>query len=62
MGGSSSKDKGDCLEETILDHEGDINCMAMSDDQSLLATGSEDGTARIWSTKTQSTECLGIMK
>lgn len=62
MGGAGSKDKNNRLLETVTDHEGDINCMALSEDQSLLVTGSEDCTARMWSTKTAITECLGIMK
>ncbi|KAA0189589.1 hypothetical protein HAZT_HAZT001853 [Hyalella azteca] len=62
MGGGASKDKNSRLLETIIDHEKEINCMALSEDQSLLVTGSEDCTARMWSTKSDETECLGILK
>ena len=34
----------------------------MSVDGSVLATGSEDRTARLWSTKTELCECIGILK
>ncbi|ELU09441.1 hypothetical protein CAPTEDRAFT_115707 [Capitella teleta] len=44
------------------EHEGGINCMALSDDCSVLATGSEDRTARIWTTKTERCECIGVLK
>ncbi|XP_037090236.1 WD repeat-containing protein 86-like [Pollicipes pollicipes] len=36
--------------------------MALSEDGSLLITGSEDCTARMWSTKTDDTECLGALE
>uniref|UniRef100_A0A6A7FN43 WD repeat-containing protein 86-like isoform X1 n=1 Tax=Hirondellea gigas TaxID=1518452 RepID=A0A6A7FN43_9CRUS len=63
MGSNGSKNKNSRLIETITDHEDqDINCMALSEDQSLLVTGSEDCTARMWTTKTPQTECLGIMR
>lgn len=50
------------LLEEYQEHEGGINCMALSEDGSVLATGSEDKTARLWSTKTQHCECIGILK
>lgn len=63
MGLSSSKDK---IENNVLeafnDHDDAINCCALSEDHSILATGSEDKTIRIWSVKTPVTECLGIFK
>lgn len=36
--------------------------MCLSEDCSVLATGSEDRTARIWTTKTDICECIGILK
>jgi len=50
------------LKETLGDHEESINCMALSEDGSMLVTGSEDSTARMWSTKTDETECIGVLK
>jgi hypothetical protein len=44
-GSSSGKKKGQLL-ETIGDHEESINCMVISEDGSMLVTGSEDATAR----------------
>jgi WD40 repeat protein len=66
MGSCGSKD-GDPKTQTFLlqtleDHDGGINCMALSEDGSVLATGSEDRTARLWTTKTDRCECIGILK
>ena len=44
------------------DHDGAINCMGLSEDGSLLVTGSDDHTARMWSTQTDDTECLGVLE
>ena len=60
--GSSSGGKKGALLETMADHEESINCMALSEDGSMLVTGSEDATARMWSTRTEETECLGVLK
>ena len=65
MGGCGSKNaagKKNFLIETMAGHEKGINCMALSEDGSVLATGSEDKTARLWSTKTHSCECIGILR
>ena len=61
MGSNQSKD-AERLLETIADHGDAINCMAMAEDSSLIATGSEDMTVRMWSTKTDDTECLGVCR
>ena len=50
------------LLQTLEEHQGGINCMALSEDGSVLATGSEDCTARLWTTKTSLCECIGILK
>jgi len=60
-GGSTGGKKGQLL-ETMADHEESINCMVLSEDGSMLVTGSEDATARMWSTKTEETECLGVLR
>lgn len=57
MGSAASKRK-DWLEQTLDDHESGINCMALSHDQTVLATGSDDHSIRLWSTKTTPIECL----
>ena len=64
MGNAASNAKGrhGVLKETLGDHEESINCMALSDDGSILITGSEDSEARLWSTKLDDTECLGVLK
>ena len=50
------------LIQVLDDHEAGVNCAALSDDGSVLATGSEDKSARLWSTKTDRCECIGILK
>ena len=67
MGGCGSKNENNpknktYLLQTLEEHEGGINCMAVSEDGSVLATGSEDRTARLWTTKTEYCECIGILK
>ncbi|KAK3592446.1 hypothetical protein CHS0354_004877 [Potamilus streckersoni] len=66
MGCGASKEgtgkKKSYLLETLTGHDSGINCMALSEDGSVLATGSEDKTARLWSTKTASCECIGILR
>lgn len=61
--GVAKKDKQNSyLLQTLEEHEGSVNCMALSDDCSVLATGSDDATIRIWSTKTDQVECIGILE
>lgn len=64
MGGCGSKNGKNktFLYETLEGHDNGINCMALSEDGSVLVTGAEDKTARLWSTKTYSTECIGILR
>ncbi|XP_050730616.1 WD repeat-containing protein 86-like [Eriocheir sinensis] len=62
MGGTTSKNVRKWPRETLCDHDGGINCMAASEDGSLLVTGSEDKTARLWELGGQETSCLGIMR
>ena len=49
------------LIETISDHKGGINCMEISEDRSLLITGGEDATIRLWATMSSPIECLSIL-
>ncbi|XP_045127062.1 WD repeat-containing protein 86-like [Portunus trituberculatus] len=48
--------------DTIKAHTDCINCMALSEDASLLVTGSDDTTAKMWSTKTDCVEDLGTLE
>jgi WD40 repeat protein len=59
MGSAASK-RQDWLIQTLDDHESGINCMALSNDSTVLATGSDDHTIRLWSTKTTPVECLSV--
>ena len=61
MGAGNSKNKNYCL-ETIIDHTSALNCIAVSEDQSLIVTGSDDTTAIMWSTVVEETEALGVFK
>ena len=66
MGGCGSREDNpknkSYLIQVLDDHEGGINCMCVSEDGSVIATGSEDRTARLWTAKTEYTECIGILK
>jgi WD40 repeat protein len=50
------------LVEKVEEHEGGINCMALSEDGSVLLTGAEDCSARLWTTRTERATCLGSVK
>lgn len=60
MGTAASK-RQDWLIQTLDDHESCINCMALSKDTTVLATGSDDFTLRLWSTTTTPVECLSVL-
>lgn len=61
--GATKKEKqSPYLLQSCEDHESSINCMTLSDDASVLATGSDDATIRLWSTKTETVECIGEKK
>jgi WD40 repeat protein len=62
MGSAASKRRDqNSLIQTLDDHESGINCMALSHDSTVLATGSDDHTIRLWSTKTTPIECLNVL-
>ena len=56
-----SKDKI-FLIQTCDEHEGSVNCMDVSEDGSVLATGSDDKIIRLWSAKTEIVECIGRLE
>lgn len=56
-----SKNERNFLLQTLEDHESAINCMCLSDDGSVLATGSDDHNIRLWSAKTTPVECLSVL-
>ena len=58
---STNNSKG-VLQETLGDHTESINCMALSEDGSILITGSEDLTARMWEVGIDETRCMGVLK
>jgi WD40 repeat protein len=65
MGNKSSKKKEKSksyLLQTCEEHEGSINCMDVSEDGSVLVTGSDDSTVRLWSTKSEAVECIGLLE
>lgn len=59
---SSQKHATGSLVESFDDHRESVNCMALSEDKSVLVTGSEDFKARMWYTKAEKTECIGVLK
>lgn len=59
----STQEEESSLKEILGDHLDCINCVAVSEDQSIIVTGSEDATARIWSTTDHDdTDCLGVLR
>ena len=46
------KRKGELI-ETFEGHQDGINCLALASDESVLVSGSEDATARIWDLEDQ---------
>jgi len=69
MGGvcqSKSKVKAEAKTKTyqldvLTDHKGGVNAMALSEDEAILATGSDDHTVRLWTTTTDVCECIGVL-
>jgi WD repeat-containing protein 86 len=63
-GAKAKKEKKEkqMLLQTCEDHEGSINCMEVSEDGSVLVTGSDDSNLRLWSTKTETVECIGVLE
>jgi WD40 repeat protein len=64
MGNNQTKKEKnkDYVLQTCEDHEGSINCMEVSEDGSVLVTGSDDSYIRLWSTKTELIECIGVLE
>lgn len=62
--GATKKEKNQktYLLQTCEEHEASINCMELSEDGSVLATGSDDSNIRLWSTKTSVVECIGLLE
>ena len=58
----SKNNKYGVLIETLADHVKGINCMVLSEDESMIVTGSEDLTARMWAIKAFGTECIGVLR
>lgn len=55
--------------ETLDGHSDGINCMALNVDESILITGSEDKSARVWMIGEEDEEeemfedkCLGVLE
>ncbi|KAK8783911.1 hypothetical protein V5799_009724 [Amblyomma americanum] len=49
------------LSERLEQHRGGINCLALSEDHSLLVSGSEDGRVLLWSSQSTPVELLGTL-
>ena len=47
--------------QIIKKHSNGVNCLELSEDQSLLVSGGEDGILRLWSTFSTPCECIGIL-
>ncbi|KAK3895159.1 hypothetical protein Pcinc_001125 [Petrolisthes cinctipes] len=63
MGNGSGKEEVVTEPLESLKHDnGGINCLALSADCSLMVSGGDDSTLRLWSTKTDPTEDLGVLR
>ncbi|KAH9363029.1 hypothetical protein HPB48_014189 [Haemaphysalis longicornis] len=49
------------LSERLEQHRGGINCLTLSEDHSLLVSGSEDGRVLLWSSQSTPVELLGTL-
>nr|XP_037283876.1 WD repeat-containing protein 86-like [Rhipicephalus microplus] len=49
------------LTERLEQHQGGINCLSLSEDHSLLVSGSEDGRVLMWSSQSTPVELLGTL-
>jgi len=47
--------------DVLTDHEAGVNTMALSLDETILASGSDDHTIRLWTTITDVCECIGVL-
>ena len=57
------KDKQETyLLQTCEEHESSVNCLEISDDKSVIVTGSDDTNIRLWSTQTDMIECIGLLE
>eukprot|EP00095_Tigriopus_kingsejongensis_P008984 maker-scaffold1944_size24254-snap-gene-0.5 protein:Tk08984 transcript:maker-scaffold1944_size24254-snap-gene-0.5-mRNA-1 annotation:"hypothetical protein CAPTEDRAFT_115707" len=69
LGRKMKRNREGKMVETLDGHGDGINCMALNVDESILITGSEDGTARIWMIGDEDEEeemyedrCLGVLE
>uniref|UniRef100_T1JH13 Uncharacterized protein n=1 Tax=Strigamia maritima TaxID=126957 RepID=T1JH13_STRMM len=62
MGCGNSQEKVTSSSVVLREHQGPINCIGTSEDNSLLCTGSDDQMTRMWSTKTAKVECIGLLQ
>jgi WD40 repeat protein len=50
------------LIKSLNEHKGGVNCMEVSNDLSVLATGSDDNSIRLWNIKSDTYESLGVLE
>ena len=66
MGSNASKDgtglKNSFQLETFYEHTGGINVMALSEDEAILASGSDDKTVKLWTTMGDNCDCIGTLE
>ena len=60
IGKKGSKSGKNYLVTTLQGHKGGVNCLDINSDSSVLVTGSDDNTVRIWNVKHEPHECIGL--